>query len=320
MVLYLFIFRILDLLNTILVICRCSVLCLITCFFNYTALYLLPLAIIVDWGIFQFSIQSVFKNQLLDLNKAVEEFKEQGIDLEIIEDDIIKEIDTEMRKYQLFQWGNRQGDKRTIVIRANKLFGQFKSFAFYNASSFIFVPKTFYPQSMKDRILLAHEFAHCVSHDLMLAFKRQFYCSAIILPLFVLVSDIPAWMKISAILLASVLALLQFWPIAYNEIIANNHALEVVNTLYGAKSMSESAKYLLKVRTETLRKNIKDKRYGLAYAIEELQIEHLQRSVSENALIQQSSPMNVWLSIIHYSLFALAGYACYSFVKEMNVS
>lgn len=31
-------------------------------FFNYTALYLLPLAIIVDWGIFQFSIQSVFKN------------------------------------------------------------------------------------------------------------------------------------------------------------------------------------------------------------------------------------------------------------------
>lgn len=105
MVLYLFIFRILDLLNTILVICRCSVLCLITCFFNYTALYLLPLAIIVDWGIFQFSIQSVFKNQLLDLNKAVEEFKEQGIDLEIIEDDIIKEIDTEMRKYQLFQWG-----------------------------------------------------------------------------------------------------------------------------------------------------------------------------------------------------------------------
>lgn len=102
--------------------------------------------------------------------------------------------------------------------------------------------------------------------------------------------------------------------------IGNNHALEVVNTLYGAKSMSESAKYLLKVRTETLRKNIKDKRYGLAYAIEELQIEHLQRSVSENALIQQSSPMNVWLSIIHYSLFALAGYACYSFVKEMNVS
>ena len=121
-----------DLLNTILVICRCSVLCLITCFFNYTAFYLLPLAIIVDWGIFQYSVQSVFKSQLMDLNKAVDEFKEQGADLEIIEDEIIKEIDTEMRKYQLFQWGNRQGDKRTIVVRANKLFGQFKSFAFYS--------------------------------------------------------------------------------------------------------------------------------------------------------------------------------------------
>lgn len=309
-----------DLLNTILVICRCSVLCLITCFFNYTALYLLPLAIIVDWGIFQYSVQSVFKSQLMDLNKAVNEFKEQGADLEIIEDEIIKEIDTEMRKYQLFQWGNRQGDKRTIVIRANKLFGQFKSFAFYNASSFIFVPKTFYPQSVKDRILLAHEFAHCVSHDLMLASKKQFYCSAIILPLFVLVSDAPVWMKISAILLASVLALLQFWPIAYNEIEANNHALEVVNTLYGAEAMSESAKYLLKVRTETLHKNIHNQRYGLAYAMEKLQIEHLQRCVTENTLIQQISPMNAWLSLIYYGLFAFAGYACCSFVKETNVS
>ena len=102
MVLYLFIFRILDLLNTILVMCRCSVLCLITCFFNYTALYLLPLAIIVDWGIFQYSVQSVFKSQLMDLNKAVNEFKKQGADLEIIEDEIIKEIDTEMRNCLLY--------------------------------------------------------------------------------------------------------------------------------------------------------------------------------------------------------------------------
>lgn len=313
-------FIILDLLNTILVIGRCSALCLITCFFNYTALYLLPLAIIIDWGISQYSSQSVFKKQLLDLNKAVDEFKDQGVDLEIIEDDIIKEIDTEMRKYQLFQWGNRQGDKRTIVVRVNKLSGQFKSFAFYNAFSFIFVPKTFYPQSVKDRILLVHEFAHCVSHDLMLAFKKQFYCSAIILPLLVLVPDTPVWMKVSAIMLAFVLALLQFWPIAYTEIEANNHALEVINTLYGADAMSESAKYLLKVRTETLHKNIKNKKYGLAYAIEKLQIEHLQRCVTENSLIQQITPMNAWLSIIYYGLFASAGYACYSFLKEMNLS
>lgn len=92
------------------------------------------------------------------------------------------------------------------------------------------------------------------------------------------------------------------------------------STAKGMPILGNREKIYQGVRTETLRKNIKDKRYGLAYAIEELQIEHLQRSVSENALIQQSSPMNVWLSIIHYSLFALAGYACYSFVKEMNVS
>lgn len=313
-------FIMLYMLNTILVTCRCSMLCLIACFFNYTALYLFPLAIIIDWGIFQYSIQSVFKSQLIDLNKAIDEFKYRNVDLEIVEDDIIKEIDTEMRRYQLFQWGNRHGEKRMIVVRVNKLFGQFKSFAFYNESSVVFVPKTFYPQSVKDRVLLAHEFAHCVSHDLMLAFRKQFYCSAIILLGLVLVSDALVWMKISAILLSVVLSLLQFWPVVYNEIEANNHALEVINTLYGAAAMSESAKYLLRVRTETLQKNVKGKIYGLAYATEKLQIEHLQRCVVENVLIQQISPMNVWVSTIYYGLFISAGYCCYSFAKDMKIS
>lgn len=309
-----------DLLAIILVICRCSMLCLIACFFNHTVLYLLPLAIIVDWGIFQYSFQSVFKSQLKALNGAVEEFKGQGANWEIIEDDIIEEIDAEMRKYQLFRWGNRRGSKQTVVVRVDKLFPSFKSFALYNEVSVIFVPKTFYPQFVKDRILLAHEFAHCVSHDLMLVFKKQFYCSAIVLPLFILSSDVSVWIKLSAILFASVLALLQSWPIAYNEIEANNHALEVMNTLYGAEVMFESAKYLLNVRSETLYKNVKEKRYGLAYAIEKLQIEHLQRCVSEGTLIQQISPMNIWLSVIYYGLFAAAGYACCSSVKGMDIS
>lgn len=309
-----------DLLNTVLVICRCSMLCFIACFFNQTVLYLLPLAMVIDWCVFQYTIQSVFKSQLLDLNKAIDEFIEQNVEMEIIEDDIIREIDTEMRKYQLFKWGNRYGEKRTIIIRVNKLLKQFKSFAFYNASSVVFVPKTFYPQSVKDKILLAHEFAHCVSHDLMLVFKKQFYCSAVILSLFVLVSSVSVWIKIFTILFASILVLLQFWPIVYNEIVANNHALEIMNTLYGAEAMLKSAKYLLDVRTRTLQKMIEENKYGLAYTIEKLQIEHLQRCVSENTLIQQITPMNVWLSIIYYGLFLSAGYASLFLVKEINIS
>lgn len=313
-------FMAIDLFNTVLVICRCSVLCVIICFFNQTALYLFPLAMVIDWCVFQYSIQSVFKNQLLGLNMAIDGFKERNVELEIIEDDFIREIDTEMRKYQLFKWGNRHGEKHTIVIRANKMLKQFKSFTFYNASSVVFVSKTFYPQSVKDRILLVHEFAHCVSHDLMLAFRKHFYCSAIIFVVLVCILGNSIWIILFTVIFAILLSLLQFWPVVYNEIEANNHALEVMNTLYGVESMSESAKYLLKLRTETLQKMKNEKRYGLAYATEKLQIEQLQRCVAENVLIGQISPMNFWLSIIYYGLFALVGYACASFIEGICIS
>ncbi len=45
-------FMTIDLLNTMLVICCYPMLCFITCIFNYIIPYLLPLAIIVDWGRF----------------------------------------------------------------------------------------------------------------------------------------------------------------------------------------------------------------------------------------------------------------------------
>jgi len=313
-------FIIWDSLNTLLVICRCSILCLIACFVEYKFLYFIPLAITLDWSIFQYSYQSVLKIQQTSLNKAIEKFKAQDINMERIYDNAIEEIDKEMRKYQLFKWGNKKGTKQTIVIRVNTLLGQYKCFPIYNGTSVVFVPKTFYSKAIKDRVLLAHEFAHSVSHDLMLIFRKHFYCSAIILPLIVLVTDVSIGIKIAVILLSGILSLLQFWPLAHNEIEANNHALEVIYKLYGKKEMQESAKYLLKVRTETLNKYINNKNYGLKYAIEKLQIDFLQKCVEHGALILQISPMNIWLSIVYYSIFVLAVYSCIPFMKGINLS
>lgn len=126
---------------------------------------------------------------------------------------------------------------------------------------------------MKDKILLAHEFSHCVSHDLILAFRKHFYCSVIIFVVLVCVLGNSVWLMSIVFLFSVILSLLQFWHIAYNEIEANNHALEVVNTLYGTEAMAESAKCLLRLRTKTLLKMEKEKRYGLTYATEKLQIE-----------------------------------------------
>lgn len=314
------VFTVRDFLNTFFVIWRCSILCLIACLVEYKFLYFLPLAITLDWSIFQYSFQSVLKIQQTSLNKAIEQFKVQGTNMEKVCDSFIEEIDKEMRKDQLFQWGNKKGMKQTIVIRVNTLLGHYKCFPIYNGTSVVFVPKTFYPQAIKDKVLLAHEFAHCVSHDLMLVFRKQFYCSAIVLLLIVLVADVSIGIKIAAILLSGMLSLLQCWPLVYNEITANNHALEVIYRLYGKNEMLESAKYLLKVRTETLNKYINSRKYGLKYAIEKLQIDFLQKCVEYGELILQISPMNLWLSAVYYSLFALAAYSCISLMKGTNFS
>ena len=314
-------FTILHVFNGILISCRCSLLCLIACCFNASVFYLLPLGLVIDWAIAQYSYQSVFRSQLRALNKAIDEFQRHDVGLEIVEDDTIRQIDTEMRKYQLFQWGDKYGRKQVIVVRVDQLFGQFKSFVSYCSISVIFVPRTFYPQSVKDRILLAHEFAHCVSHDLMLVLSKLLRLSAILLPLIVLVADIPVWIKVAAILSAVTLRLLSSWPAVYNEIEANNHALEVIKTLYGADAMAESAKYLLRIRTETMQQQARKKKYRLgAYIAEQLQIKFLQKCVDENRLIWQISPMNTWLSAIYYGMFIAAGYGFYSLTRDVTFS
>ena len=309
-----------DIYNTISVICRCSLLCLLLGCFNHTIFYILPFAVLIDWWVFQCSVQSVENGQRRELEKAVNNLKAEKVRMEIVEDETIRKIDAEMRKYQLFNWGNKNGEKRTIVIRLDRFLGHFKSFTQYNAISVVFVPKTFYSENVKDKTMLTHEFAHCVSHDLLLVFKKHFYYSALILAFLVLVSSLSIWIKTFTVILAILIVLLQVWPIIYNEIEANNHALEVIYTLYGAHAMSESAECLLKIREWTLNKIKKENKSRLAYVTEKLQIEFLNRVIENNELIYQISPMNLCLSIIYYTLFALSGYACFYSIRNVEIS
>lgn len=100
-----FAFAAMDLWNCILVIGRCSILCLLLGFFNHSILYILPFAILIDWWIFLYSTQSVANGQLDELEKTVNILKTERVRMEIVEDETIGKIDAEMRKYKLFQWG-----------------------------------------------------------------------------------------------------------------------------------------------------------------------------------------------------------------------
>lgn len=316
------IFIVIDLINTIIVLCRCSIICIIAVFFNFSFLYFLPLALIVDWGIFQYSYQAIFKSQLRELNNIINEFIDRKAEIEKIEDDIINEIDQEMRKYQLSIWGDRYGKKQIAVVRVNKVFGRFMSVAFYNSTSVIFVPKTFYPKSIKDRVLLVHEFAHCVSHDLMLMFREQLYISTILFSAVVVISNASIWLSILTIVIAVVFSLLQIWSIPYNEIMANNHALEVIETLYGSDNMMDAAKCLLNVREESLdsMRSVTKKKGKVAIVVESLQIEFLQKCIQTGTLIWEISPMNIYLSFIYWTLFVITVYSSIISVRTVEAS
>ena len=296
-----------DILIGVLVICRCSILCILLWYFNHTIIYLLPFALVIDWLLYNNSVLSVTNSQLGELENAVNCLKKDNVSMEICEDETIKEIDEEIRKYQLYQIGNKNGGKRTAVIRLNRMLGQFKSYTLYNAISVIFVPKSFDSKKLTNRTILAHEFAHCVSHDLLLVLKKQFHYSASILVLLVLFS--------------SILVIIQVWPTAYSEIEANNKALEVIKTLYGQDAMTESAKCLLELRQTTLNKIRRQPvKSVLSYAIEDLQIEFLRRAVDKNELIDQISPMNNRISFMYFALFTSSAYACYDLIQGVVIS
>lgn len=310
-----------DIFIGVLVICRCSILCILLWYFNHTIIYLLPFALVIDWLLYNNSILSVTNSQLEELENAVNCLKKDNVGMGIIEDETIKEIDEEIRKYQLYQIGNRNGGKRTAVIRLNRMLGQFKSYTLYNAISVIFVPKSFDSKKLTNRTILAHEFAHCVSHDLLLVLKKQFHYSASILVLLVLFSSISIWIKIITVILAVLLVIIQVWPTAYSEIEANNKALEVIKTLYGQDAMTESAKCLLELRQTTLNKIRRQPDISvLSYAIEDLQIEFLRRAVDKNELIDQISPMNYWISFMNFALFTSSAYACYDLIQGVVIS
>lgn len=316
------IFTVIDFINTIIVLCRCSIVCIITACSYFSFFYFLPLALIIDWIIFQYSYQVIFKSQLRELSNIIDEFVDREAEIEKIEDDIIDKIDKEVRKYQLFMWGDQYGKKQITVVRVNRVFGRFISVAFYNSTSVIFVPKTFYPKSIKDRVLLAHEFAHCVSHDLMLMFREQLYISTILFAAIVVISNVSLWLSILTVAIAIIFSLLQIWPIAYNEIAANNHALEVIETLYGSDSMMESAKCLLNMREESLDslRSVTKKKERMATIVENLQIEFLRKCIQTGELIWKISPMNLCLSFIYWILFVFAVYCSITSVRMIEVS
>jgi Flp pilus assembly protein TadB len=120
---------------------------------------------------------------------------------------------------------------------------------------------------------------------------------------------------------ALVLSMLQGWHKPYQEIEANNKSLEVIKTLFGAEEQKKAAELFrdnLNSELEKARENNQKKTYKKA--ILELQIEFLDRHLTTGELIDKISPINPYISLSYWMLFALTACSCISAAATVTIS
>lgn len=310
-----------DLIHFLFLFFRFSILCLILIGVNASFAYLLPIAIVLDIGVFRFCTQIVFSNQLRILEKNIQFFIDRAGKMGVVNNDIVDRINEEIGRYQIWQWGNRNGNKKVCVVQTNQPLDRFASVPLFNDTSVVFASSTFFPQHPRDRVLLAHEFSHCVSHDLMLVLRLLFYTTAIFYPLLVMICSCSVLWSLSAVLVGwTMYRLFQVGIEPYREIEANNKALEVIGTLFGKDGQKQAAKILLQIRKRELEENQEGgKKRIVGQTILRLQIEFLNKCVETGALINQISPINKFISLSFWILFGVTMYNCAASVSTFVI-
>lgn len=302
-----------DIIHIVFLMFRFSMLCIVLLCFNVSFVYILPVALVIDWGLFRFCTQTVYDIQLQTLQENIKTLKQEGAVLVPIENEIIEKIYNELKKYQLYQWGNKKGGKKIVVLKSNVLMGQFIGVPLYNDTSIIIVPCTFYPQHYSDRARLAHEFSHCVSHDLMITLRLIFKTTIFLYPLVAILCNGINIISLFTTLAALVLFILQGWQKPYQEIEANNKALEIIKTLYGVEEQKKTAELFHKNLDNELKKEKgNDKKNTYKKAVLKLQLGFLERYLKTGEAINQISPINPYISLSYWVLYVLTLYSCIS--------
>lgn len=273
---------------------RCSALGLLVCFRNVGFIWVLPILLLAD--IFINSILKTYVNHstLTSLLGAISQNSCETIDADPFIDQVLREIS----RYELFKGGNTTGTKKVTFLRSsdNKA-SCYVSFPIFDNVSYVLVPQSTNLEDQKQRVILTHEAAHCISDDLstILEYDIKLFCILIaIFSVFTLGVDLKLLL---ALALAGCLYKVQNWREFYSEIVSNNLTIEILEAIPDKIAREVSARILQRPKKMELSLKYANLKFSISNKISEiklkLQVDYLETVIQTGSLIEYSSPINL---------------------------
>lgn len=144
----------------------------------------------------------------------------------------IQDFIQELKKYKQYIYENIQSDKEIVIIEPSDLVvSNYVAYPIFNWKSYIILPSNYDFENKIQKILLAHEMAHCFGNDVNKVIIQQIRLICIICPLLAVLASGISFKSLIVILFSLVLIASQKWYNMYTEILANNYAIEIIQKI-----------------------------------------------------------------------------------------
>lgn len=188
-------------------------------------------------------------------NKSIERDKSlfESDSLEEFSDSLTQDIENYFKGANAtYNYRNRLADREFMFVKCPDLIGSCLSYPFIAGPTIILVPSTFDSTFPRDKALLAHEFMHCIAHDLNVTLhtNMRLFCY-LFLVISIIISCLYSiiWPTILGIVyLSYTLFLTHFSLLGNMEQEANLIGLRYVEDRFGTKEMQEAATTMIKMR------------------------------------------------------------------------
>jgi len=239
--------------------------------------------------------------------------------------EFIRSIVAEAKKYQLFKIGNKGSGKEIHFLRANKdNVTSYVSFTTFNGISCIILPKSTDLNNKKEKIILTHELAHCISDDTLFLIASNIKHLCLMLSILTIATSGISYISLCTLFLCLLLYKMQFWVKTHAEISANNTSMEILDTIEEKIEVHESSKVLWKIKqigsdylASKEKRSIKEI-FELTSLKEQLR--YLKLAKDNGTLINYLSPINIPIGAIIILIYSLALLNIENLSKYLSVS
>lgn len=220
-----------------------TLICGVLAIFSPTFVILLPLCLALDILILKFASFVEYKRMLSSMRRDISTFAH----IVEIDCDLTELCMREIRRFNLFDEGNKYGTKTISVFRSKNKYTRATSYPFFRSRSIVLLHDKFNGKENVDRFLLLHEMCHCLGYSLairkvVITRTQVAFLTALMMAAAIVLSS---WEIIQfSVIFCITMAIIES-PIYVNsktETEADVMALSIFSNLYGEEVMRTMAR------------------------------------------------------------------------------